>query len=121
MSKIKIIQIIESCEEIYWKGISHKTNQGLIGLGNDGYIYALREEDGKRYWKKICIDCIENKVKIIQIIIYCQEHYRDSISTDLIGLGEDGCLYALKEYDKEYYWEKIEISEEEFEFGDEND
>jgi len=118
MSKIKIIQIIESCEEIYWKGISHKTNQGLIGLGSNGYIYALREEYGKRYWKKICI---ENKVKIIQIIIYCQEHYRDSISTDLIGLGNDGCIYALKEYDKEYCWEKIEISKEEFEFGDEND
>jgi 3-dehydroquinate dehydratase len=118
MSKVKIIQIIESCEEFYWKGISHKTNQGLIGLGSNGYIYALRKEHGKSYWEKIHINCIENKVKIIQIIMSCHEHYIGSVfSSDLVGLGNDGCIYALKEYN----WEKIEISEEEFEFGDEND
>jgi hypothetical protein len=58
------------------------------------------------------------RVKIIQIIMSCHEHYIGSVfSSDLVGLGNDGCIYALKEYN----WEKIEISEEEFEFGDEND
>ncbi|MFZ9376735.1 MAG: hypothetical protein ACO25K_06395 [Candidatus Fonsibacter ubiquis] len=120
MNKIKIIQIIETCEELYWKGICHQAKIGLIGLGNNGSIYVLTEKYGKFYWEKLRI---ESEVKIIQIILSNQEHYGTIFAktTDgLVGLGIDGCIYTLKEYLYPalilYRWEKFEIEyEEEFE------